>query len=116
MADSFRELVWHDDGHQIYMRLEKSLVRVNPMDCPFEDSEEAFCYHMGVGGCAVRFFIQMYGLDVNVGVADPMSEMPISWAMQGDKVAIDQAQVWIIPNHDPQFAAFLEAERNPKDD
>jgi len=116
MSDQINELLWHDDGHQIYLRLEKSLVRVSPMDCPFQEAPDAACYHVGISGCSVKYFVQMYGLDVNVGVADPVAEMPISWAIQGDAYSIDHTQVWIIPNSDTQFAAFLETQRAEDDD
>jgi hypothetical protein len=111
MADPVHELKWHDDGHSIYLRLEQSNLRVSPMPCPHDESPEADCFHKGLGGCLVRYFVQMYGLDVNVGVADPEAEMLISWARQGDDYSLDDVQVWIIPNTDTRFAEFLEAQR-----
>lgn len=112
MSDVLHELVWHNDGHKIYLQLEKATVSVVPLGCPFDEDPSAPCYHKGLGGCAVRYFVQMYGLDVNVGIADPMAEMPISWTLQGDGYSVDRAQLWIIPNNDIQFMGFLESQKS----
>lgn len=106
-----RELVWHDDGHGIYLRIEKDKITVNPAPCPHSRSEESACYHRGVSGCMVEYFVQMYGLEVNEGICPPSEEMEVAWAFHGDLYDIDASQVWIIPKADEDFAAWLVAER-----
>lgn len=102
--------MWHDDGHAIYLRLEKSKLRVSPMPCPHDEHKDSACYHAVYGGCVVNYFVQMFGLDCNVGVADPAPELAIAWARQGDPYDIDATQVWVVPTTDDNFQSFVAAQ------
>jgi len=62
------------------------------------------------GDCAVVYFLQVYGIDLNVGsVPIDKERIPIAWTFQGDKRRIEEAQVWIIPVEDTNFSSFLES-------
>ena len=105
------EFNWHDDGHVIHVRLEKDSVSVVSGLCPYGGRKDTPCYHEGINGCVVNYFVSMYGIDVNVGVADAAGTLPISWSYGGNSWEIDSATCWIIPNNDPNFATWAENER-----
>ena len=103
---------WNDDGHALILRLEQADITVAAAPCPFDEAkEDAACYHKGIAGCIVNYFVQMYGLEVNIGVAQPAGHMPILWTAHGDDYDIDSAQVWIIPEEDEYMSDWLEIER-----
>jgi hypothetical protein len=95
-------VVWHNDGHVMLLELNRSDLNVLYLSCPEHES----CQHP-VHGCVVRFFLNRFGLECNVGVAPPVGEMPIAWSFQGDFSDLDASQVWIIPTTDEAFAAWL---------
>lgn len=107
-------MVWHNDGHAIHLRLEKSTVSVVDVECPGVPE----CQHDYVG-CLVKFFAMRFGLECNVGIADPAGRMGIAWTVVGDPRDIDLCQVWIIPIDDEAFAAWLmtvDVSPQPEDD
>ena len=93
--------VWHNDNHQIHLLLNKAQLIVTSVDCP--DTEE--CQHDRVG-CIVRYFINTYGLECNVGIIEPQPTLQIAWTVNGDTHDIDACQVWIIPSEDEAFSAW----------
>lgn len=96
------DMVWHNDGHAMHLRLEKSVISLVEVDCPGTDA----CRHEYVG-CIVKFFLMRFGLECNVGIADPAGKMPIAWTAIGDTRDPDYCQVWVIPLDDEAFAAWL---------
>ena len=94
--------VWHNDGHVMYLELNRAEVLVTMVTCPGEGA----CQHERLG-CIVQYFITRFGLDCNVGVCPPTAEMPIAWMISGDPYDVDACQVWVIPTTDEAFAAWL---------
>ena len=101
---------WRDDGHSIHVRLEKDTISVQG-SCPFGGRKGSPCHHEGINDCVVRYFVNMYGIDVNVGVADAAGSMPVSWSYGGNQWEVDSSTCWIMPNADSNFAAWAENER-----
>jgi hypothetical protein len=97
-------VMWHDDGHVIWLELNKAEVVVTTVICPAKDSE-APCRHHKVG-CLVQYFVNRYGLDCNVGVCPASDQLRIAWAFYGDVDDLDAAQVWIVPVDDDVFSAW----------
>jgi hypothetical protein len=99
------ELKWHDDGHEISLRIEKSEIVIISVKCPHDESGEC---HLTKDGCAVKWFIQRFGLECNVGICDPAPQLKIAWAFVGDPaMGLDGCQVWFIPATDEFFAAWV---------
>ena len=94
--------VWHNDGHSISLELNRANLIITDVKC--SDGEE--CKHQ-THGCMVRWFIERYGLDCNVGVTPAAPEIDIAWMFAGDMYDLESAQVWIIPVTDDAFAAWL---------
>lgn len=100
------EMVWHKDGHSLNLRLEKSILVVDKVNCPHESAEDKPC-HLTKEGCAVAWFISLYGLECNVGVAEPQPVLNVAWTYVGDpEDGINTGQVWIIPEDDEFFKAW----------
>lgn len=98
------ELVWHNDGHAVNLRIEKSNLVVTSVDCPHE--ENGIC-NIGPEGCVVKWFILRFGLECNVGVCEPAPAISIAWALVGDtSLGMDSCQMWFIPKEDEFFAAW----------
>lgn len=102
MTDTGDAAVWHNDGHVMYLELNKAEVVVQTVVCPGEGE----CQHERLG-CVVQWFMNRFGLDCNVGVCPPSGEMPIAWMLVGDRYDMDACQVWVIPTEDEAFAAWL---------
>ena len=97
------DLRWHDDGHELWLQLVRSELVVATVLCP----------HGGTGQCStrqaecvVRFFIDRFGLECNVGVCAPEERLAVAWALVGDSDDLDNAQVWIIPTSDDVFSSW----------
>ena len=100
------DMIWHKDGHSINLKLEKSLLVIDAINCPHEGLEDQPC-HLTKDGCAVSWFVSMYGLECNVGVAQPKPELEVAWTYVGDPTdGIASGQVWIIPVEDEFFHAW----------
>jgi hypothetical protein len=98
------ELIWHNDGHEIGLRIEKSELAITGIKCPHGDDGPC---KLTKDGCAVQWFIQRFGLECNVGVCDPAPTIRIAWAFVGDPaMGLDGSQVWFIPATDDFFAAW----------
>ena len=103
------EYVWHVDGHHLFLNINNDRLEVTAGPCPFGQSEEADCYHAGIGGCVVAFFVNLYGLDCNVGVAPPHPTMEVAWSSEGSPWEIDLVEFVMIPTIDPQFVDWYES-------
>lgn len=106
------EMLWHKDGHSLNLRLEKSLLVVDRVNCPHAEAEDKPC-HLTKEGCAVEWFISLYGLECNVGVAEPTPTLSVAWTYIGDPSdGIGAGQVWIIPENDEFFKAWSDTQLN----
>lgn len=104
MTDTQNEMLWHKDGHVIYLQLNKSDVVISYINCPGHEGREC---QVGKFDCVVKYFLELYGLDCNVGTCDCAHELEIAWCAVGDYDEPEQTQVWIIPVDDEAFAAWL---------
>jgi hypothetical protein len=107
MAAQTDELIWHKDGHKIELLIQKSTLLIVNVHCPFQGTEDAPCSHWETS-CVVKWFIDIYAFECNVGVCVPQKELEIAWSFAGSKEKdIAQCQVWFIPTEDEAFAAWL---------
>lgn len=104
MNEISSEMIWHNDGHVIYLQLNKSDVVISFVKCP--DNSDREC-KLGKFDCIVKYFLETYGLDCNVGICDCSPELEIAWSAVGDFSEPEQCQVWVIPVEDEAFAAWL---------
>lgn len=105
MTNATEEMVWHNDGHQIVLSLNKSELRIVEVSCPH--GTDGPC-HNEETGCIVRWFLDRFGLDCNVGVAAPKETMAIAWTRVGEAYRpIEESQVWVIPTDDEAFSAWM---------
>lgn len=104
MNDPSEEMVWHRDGHSIHLQLNKNEVVVSMVLCP--GSEEREC-QLGKFDCIVKYFLEVYGLDCNVGSCECASELEVAWCAVGDYDEPELCQVWVIPVEDEAFSAWL---------
>ena len=105
------DMVWRDDGHVISVRLSENKFIVDLHTCPFEESSEAACYLESIDGCLVRWFIDGYGVDCNVGEVEVVSPMTIAWSKGGSGWEADLYQIHTISVDDPHFKEWAEALR-----
>lgn len=103
------EYVWHVDGHQVLLTVNMADVVASPGVCPFGQSEGADCYHAGIDGCVVNYFVKHYGLDTNAGSVPATPILEVAWASAGDKWDIELVEFHMIPIADPQFAEWYVA-------
>lgn len=98
-------MVWHNDGHILHLLLNKSVLEIVSVDCPALLDRK--CEHDDTP-CVVRWFLQTYGLDCNVGVASPTAEMRVAWTFIGDRhKELGSCQIWVIPTEDEAFSAWM---------
>lgn len=102
-------MVWHNDGHEISLLLEKNSVIVSKVECPFGTNTEAECQIDSI--CVVAWFLDRYGLECNVGVVPASSKIKIAWTLVGNPIhGMDGCQVWTIPIEDEFFSAWLTSQ------
>ena len=102
-------MMWHNDGHVIFLKLDKNSVVISKVQCPYETNLEAACQVSGI--CIVRSFLDRYGLECNVGTIAVKSELPIAWSLVGNPATgLEACQVWIIPIEDEFFASWLASQ------
>jgi hypothetical protein len=104
MLTSDDEMVWHNDGHVINLRINRSELVISYVHCP--GTEERAC-KVGKHECVVSHFLNTYGLECNVGTCECSSEIELAWCGLGDFDDLEQSQVWVIPTNDEAFAAWL---------
>ena len=104
MTDTQTEMVWHKDGHVIHLQLNRSDVVISMVHCPGSDDREC---QVGKFSCVVKYFLETYGLDCNVGICECAGEIELAWSAIGDFDEPEQCQVWVIPVEDEAFAAWL---------
>ena len=83
-------MVWHNDGHKIYLRIERSEVVIVRTESP--NKEESAC-RLPSGECAVQYFVDLYGLDCNAGSCDAAQSLQICWTLGGNTYDLDACQL-----------------------
>lgn len=104
MTTTQAEMTWHKDGHVIHLQLNRADVVISHIHCP--GGEGRMC-EVGRFECIVKYFLELYGLDCNVGICDCTPDIEIAWTAVGNFEEADESQVWIIPIHDEAFSAWL---------
>lgn len=107
---SLDTIMWHDDGHVMWLELNKAEVVITTVICPHSHDESA-CRHRKAG-CLVQYFLNRYGLDCNVGVCAASDQIRIAWAVYGDLEDLDACQIWVVPTEDDVFSAWADTMRN----
>jgi hypothetical protein len=95
------ELVWHDDGHSLWLELNRNELVVLSVMCP--GGEEC---RDSKGRCVVEWFINRFGLECHVGVSVPEEHLRVAWSIVGDIDDKDESQVWVISVSDDLYAAW----------
>jgi len=101
MPSGTDSLVWHDDGHELWLELNRHELVVLSVRCP--GSGECSDRH---GNCVVRWFVDRFGLECHVGVCVPAERIQVAWALVGDMDDKDESQVWVISVDDDLYAAW----------
>jgi len=101
------QALWHNDGHSMTLGLNKDEIVIESTSCP--RGEE--CRHEDAS-CVVEFFLDNYGLDVNVGSCTINGPIEIAWTFIEVDRNLDSGQVWVIPTDDPMFAAWADHQTN----
>lgn len=104
------EQIWHTDGHQVHLRINKAELEVLEVTCPHE--ENGACKNIA-GDCVVTWFVNRFGMECNAGVCQPSPVIDISWTIVGDINNFDSCQVWFMPMADEIFNAWLIANSGP---
>ena len=99
---------WNDDGHRMWLELNRSEVRVIAVDCPGGDEIKCLSPEHG---CLVKHFVLRYGLECNVGTCSPSESMQVAWTFIGSLYDIDAGQVWVMPIDDPIWGAWASGQR-----
>lgn len=108
-----QDITWNKDGHVVSLQIEKNSLVVTGVYCPHSESENKPCY-LTEDGCAVKWFLQVYGLECNVGIVAPSPEIEIAWSIVGNPVeGLGVCQVWVIPVDDEFFSAWAIAQGVP---
>ena len=100
------DLVWNDDGHRLWLELNRDSVVVLSVFCPGPD---AACRDRH-GRCVVTQFVERYGLECHVGQCPPEEHLVVAWTLQGDLDDIDESQVWLISTNDSLYASWRSAQ------
>lgn len=103
------EMIWHDDGHKVSLRINKSELEVTSVYCPMKDDRK--CRHEEAD-CVVEYFVLRYGMECNAGVCSASDTLEICWTYLGEQRYIDMGQVWFMPKTDEMFSAWLIAKKN----
>jgi hypothetical protein len=107
MVNTDEEIKWHNDGHTVSLSLNKDKLEIIGVHCSNKEKADSYCAHDDVP-CVVQHFLNIYGLECNVGVVNPSAEMTVAWAFIGDRHKdLGACQVWIIPTEDEAFSAWI---------
>ena len=110
MVETDEEIRWHNDGHIVTLSLNKDKLEIVDVYCPNKEKDDSPCKHDDIP-CVVQYFLNLYGIECNVGVAPPNAQMPIAWAFVGDRHKdLGSCQVWVIPTEDEAFSAWIASQ------
>lgn len=101
------DMKWHNDGHSLWLQIEKSELKILQISCPEVEGSE--CMWESTNGCVVRWFLSLYGFECNIGACAPEEHLEICWALVGDKNMLDAAQLWFVPTKDEVFYAWMKS-------
>lgn len=108
------EAVWHNDGHRVIVIIDAAEVQVSLEHCPFGGREGAECWNREADGCVVGYFLKIYGLECNLGLAPAAKFRDISWTFL-EKQDLSSSQVWIMPTEDEAFRTWIEEQMSDVD-
>jgi cytochrome c oxidase subunit 2 len=72
-------MTWHEDGHSFCVTIDKSVAMPTMFHCPNRVDETSACMHDG--DCVVERFMDVYGLECNVGVSEVSGPVEIAWTI-----------------------------------
>lgn len=98
------DMVWHNDGHKIHLRINRSEIEITEVECPNEGAGECATEY---DGCSVIWFLDRYGLECNAGSCPATECIQICWTLSGDKRDLEAGQLWFMPLTDETFQAWL---------
>ena len=102
------EMMWHDDGHSIRLRINKSELEIMEVSCPgLPDRKCAHDEHE----CVVKYFTDRFGMECNAGMCPASEVLDICWTIRGNTRDLDLCQVWFMPKTDELFSAWLIASK-----
>jgi len=105
---NMKESVWHKDGHRVIILIGPGdKVAVNVEYCPNGGREETDCYHKEAGGCLVKYFIGLYGLEANRGMAPATLFTEVSWVFE-EGYELYTSFFKFAPTEDEAFSAWVE--------
>lgn len=104
-----QELKWNVDNHKISLYVKKSEFVVSSVLCPYLGDSDAACYHRGIDGCLVGYFVNTFGLETNTGSVPASEFIDIAWCSEGSSWDIDLVQFLMIPVNDPYFKDWYES-------
>jgi hypothetical protein len=96
------EMVWHNDGHVLHLKIDRAELVVVSVDCP--DLGECLSEEHG---CVVQWFIDRFGMECNVGSCPASETLTICWTLSGSIKDMDAAQLWFMPLTDEVFNAWF---------
>lgn len=105
-ATGEQTMEWHNDGHSLWLQIEKSELKILQTKCP--ENEDAKCGWDEPHGCLVTRFINLYGFECNIGTCHPEEHLEICWSFVGDRYLPDEGQVWFVPVNDAVFYAWMK--------
>lgn len=106
--------IWHNDGHKLKLKINKSDLDVVEVECPNLEKPDAECMDKS-GNCVVQWFGYRFGMECNVGVCPASEVIDIAWTFVGDKESPEQSQAWFMPMSDDVFQAWLISQQNQVD-
>lgn len=109
LMDNDLSAEWHTDQHKITLMLSGDEILVSTY-CP-NGKVRGECFNERLNTCVVNYFMDLYGLECNVGVARVEPNMEIAWSLVGDPYDLDASQLWVMPVEDTAFSSWL-TERN----
>lgn len=101
---ALEEMMWHNDGHKLILKLVKSEIEIESVYCPHGNESECFINDYG---CAVRWFADRFGMECNVGSCYVDKSLDICWTLVGNTRDMESCQVWFMPLADEVFSAWL---------
>lgn len=105
---NMKESVWHKDGHRVIILIGPGdKIQVNLEYCPNGGREATDCYHKEAGGCLVKYFIGLYGLEANKGMAPATLFTEVSWVFE-EGYELYTSFFKFAPTEDEAFSAWVE--------
>lgn len=101
---SSQDMLWHNDGHEITLKINKSELEILEIKCPHKTPKD--CWDESQG-CLVEWFISRFGMECNAGTCPASESIKLCWTIVGDIRNLDAAQLWFMPTTDETFAAWL---------